>query len=274
LLESIRRTASIRALAPFVEASSAAADESEDEDDGDEQSINHDDTVLMLFLSATRFANFLKLAPEVRASGKFDQLLRQRSARWLQTLPLFASFRDAATDKLAVLGDLFRYVELAQVCESHWMGFGIDNDMCSVFSLSAECARDLRSHFESCCSLCLWCLLKCFQSYLIIVCCVQTPALSIAGLIRVRGGRRLGGSQRHCARHVPLDWQCCRLDRRFVFFIFSVLIVSIAFFELYGCGRKEKRYHPVDARRRRVVWRFFGGRPPALQAPPPSSSSL
>lgn len=120
-MESIRRTASIRALAPFVDASSAAAAKPEEDEDGDEHSNTHDDTVLMLFLSATRFANFLKLAPEVRASGKFDQLLRQRSARWLQTLPLFASFRDAAADKLAVLGDLFRYVELAQVRVSGWM---------------------------------------------------------------------------------------------------------------------------------------------------------
>ena len=89
---------------------------------------------MLLFLSAARFANFLKVAPEVRASGKFDKLLRQRSARWLQvqlfsflflfqrpfngfggqTLPLFASFR-SSPEELDLLGDLFRFVELPKV---------------------------------------------------------------------------------------------------------------------------------------------------------------
>jgi hypothetical protein len=87
LIEQIRRTASIRAVASplLISVDSDSGSAAEVTQPAVEQPKSEpQETCLLLFLSAARFANFLKVAPEVRASGKFDKLLRQRSARWLQ----------------------------------------------------------------------------------------------------------------------------------------------------------------------------------------------
>lgn len=65
LIEKTHRTATVRSLQPC----------------------------LLLYLSSDRFENFLKICPEVRASGYFDHLIKQRTANSLKTLPMFSCLR-------------------------------------------------------------------------------------------------------------------------------------------------------------------------------------